>query len=902
MRPTFIREDRLTRGAAKFVYRFGAGMADGDASMKELLGGKGANLAEMSALGLPVPPGFTITTEVCTSYYTNNRTYPEGLEAQVEAALAHVCDEVGAQFGDPERPLLLSVRSGARASMPGMMDTVLNLGLNDATVEGLARRAGDRRFACDSYRRFIHMYADVVMGLEHHIFEDILGEFKDLRTYGQDTELTADDWLEVIARYKDCVEEHAGKPFPQEVDEQLWGAIGAVFQSWMSARAVTYRRLHKIPEDWGTAVNVQAMVFGNMGESSATGVAFTRDPSTGAKQLYGEFLVNAQGEDVVAGIRTPQAITEVARREQGSQAPSLERLMPETYAELTRIFDRLEHHFRDMQDLEFTIQEGRLWMLQTRTGKRTAQAALRIAAEMAEENLITREEAVMRIEPHSLDQLLHPTLDPDAKREVMASGLPASPGAASGEIVFDPGEAEKLKAAGRSVILVRVETSPEDIHGMHAAEGILTTRGGMTSHAAVVARGMGKPCVSGAGAIRIDYSARTLSTGGITLRAGDIVTIDGSTGQVMKGLVSTIKPQLSGDFATIMDWADGIRRMKVRANAETPLDARTAREFGAEGIGLCRTEHMFFEGARIVAMREMIIAHDEAGRRSALAKILPMQRNDFIELFEIMAGLPVTIRLLDPPLHEFLPQSDAEIDDLAGSLNADREKIRARVAELHEVNPMLGHRGVRIAISFPEIAEMQARAIFEAAAEVARRTGKPPLPEIMVPLVAAKPEFDCVCELITAVADQIEAETGCKIDYLVGTMIELPRAALRAGDIAATAEFFSFGTNDLTQTTFGISRDDSARFLGEYATKGILKGDPFVSLDTEGVGELVAIAAERGRRTRPRLKLGICGEHGGDPASIGFCERVGLDYVSCSPYRVPIARLAAAQAALAGKS
>ena len=889
-------------GAAKLVYRFGGGAADGDASMKELLGGKGANLAEMSALGLPVPPGFTITTEVCTAYYTNNRTYPEGLEAQVEAALAHVCDEVGAQFGDPERPLLLSVRSGARASMPGMMDTVLNLGLNDATVEGLARRAGDRRFACDSYRRFIHMYADVVMGLEHHIFEDILGEFKDLRTYGQDTELTADDWLEVIARYKDCVEEHAGKPFPQEVNEQLWGAIGAVFQSWMSARAVTYRRLHKIPEDWGTAVNVQAMVFGNMGESSATGVAFTRDPSTGAKQLYGEFLVNAQGEDVVAGIRTPQAIIEAARREQGSQAPSLERLMPETYAELTRIFDRLEHHFRDMQDLEFTIQEGRLWMLQTRTGKRTAQAALRIAAEMAEENLITREEAVMRIEPHSLDQLLHPTLDPDAKREVIATGLPASPGAASGEIVFDPGEAEKLKAAGRSVILVRVETSPEDIHGMHAAEGILTTRGGMTSHAAVVARGMGKPCVSGAGAIRIDYSARTLSTGGITLRAGDIVTIDGSTGQVMKGLVSTIKPQLSGDFATIMGWADGIRRMKVRANAETPLDARTAREFGAEGIGLCRTEHMFFEGARIVAMREMIIAHDEAGRRSALAKILPMQRNDFIELFEIMAGLPVTIRLLDPPLHEFLPQSDAEIDDLAGSLNTDREKIRARVAELHEVNPMLGHRGVRIAISFPEIAEMQARAIFEAAAEVARRTGEPPLPEIMVPLVAAKPEFDCVSELITAVADQIEAESGCKIDYLVGTMIELPRAALRAGDIAATAEFFSFGTNDLTQTTFGISRDDSARFLSEYATKGILKGDPFVSLDTEGVGELVAIAAERGRRTRPRLKLGICGEHGGDPASIGFCERVGLDYVSCSPYRVPIARLAAAQAALAGKS
>jgi pyruvate,orthophosphate dikinase len=886
----------------KLVYRFGGGSADGNAGMKDLLGGKGANLAEMSALGLPVPPGFTITTEVCTAFYQNSRTYPESLKAEVETALAEVCRTVDAQFGDPERPLLVSVRSGARASMPGMMDTVLNLGLNDATVEGLARRARDRRFAYDSYRRFIHMYSDVVLGLEHHLFEDILGEFKDMKTYGQDTELTAGDWLDVIAKYKLCVEDETGTPFPQDVHEQLWGAIGAVFQSWMSARAMTYRRLHAIPEDWGTAVNVQAMVFGNMGETSATGVAFTRNPSTGAKELYGEFLVNAQGEDVVAGIRTPQSITEAARIEHGSSAPSLERLMPETFTELTRIFDTLERHYRDMQDLEFTIQDGRLWMLQTRTGKRTARAALRIAAEMAEEVLITREEAVMRIDPQSLDQLLHPTLDPDAKREIIGTGLPASPGAASGEIVFEPDEAERLKGLGRGVILVRVETSPEDIHGMHAAEGILTTRGGMTSHAAVVARGMGKPCVSGAGSIRVDTLAGTLTASGMTLKAGDIITIDGSTGQVMKGLVPTIKPELSGDFATLMGWADAIRRMKVRANAETPLDARAARDFGAEGIGLCRTEHMFFDADRIVAMREMIIADSEKGRRAALAKILPMQRDDFIALFEIMAGLPVTIRLLDPPLHEFLPQSDAEIDEVADSLDADPETIRTRVAELHEFNPMLGHRGVRIAISYPEIAEMQARAIFMAAAEVAARTGTPPIPEVMVPLVATKAELDEVRKRIVAIAKEVEAETGRKIDYLVGTMIELPRAALRAGEIAETAEFFSFGTNDLTQTTFGISRDDSARFLGEYMAKGIFKTDPFVSLDTEGVGELVAIAVERGRWTRAEIKLGICGEHGGDPASIRFCESVGLDYVSCSPYRVPIARLAAAQAALAIRS
>ena len=885
----------------KLVYRFGEGKADGDAGLRNLLGGKGANLAEMANLGLPVPPGFTITTDVCTGYYKNGNSYPKALSGDVDAAIAEVGRIVGASFGDSGNPLLVSVRSGARASMPGMMDTVLNLGLNDATVEGLAQRAKDRRFAYDSYRRFIHMYSDVVLGVEHHQFEDILGEYKDEKAFNLDTDLTADDWTKVIAKYKACVEKAIGKPFPQDVKEQLWGAIGAVFQSWMSARAKTYRKLHNIPEDWGTAVNVQAMVFGNLGDTSATGVAFTRNPSTGAHELYGEFLINAQGEDVVAGIRTPQNITEAARIEAGSKAPSLERLMPQTFTELTQTFARLEKHYRDMQDMEFTIQDGKLWMLQTRAGKRTAKAALKIAVDLAHEGLISQDEAVKRIDPASLDQLLHPTLDPSAKREIIGHGLPASPGAASGEIVFDSDEAEKLKEQGRAVILVRVETSPEDIHGMHAAEGILTTRGGMTSHAAVVARGMGKPCVSGAGSIRVDYRQGTLSALGTVLKKGDVVTIDGSTGQVMKGAVPTIKPELSGDFATIMVWADKVRRMKVRTNAETPLDARAAREFGAEGIGLCRTEHMFFEADRIVAVREMILAASEKGRRAALAKILPMQRKDFIELFEIMAGLPVTIRLLDPPLHEFLPQSEAEIAEVATAIGVNADSLRSRVAELHEFNPMLGHRGVRLAVSYPEIAEMQARAIFEAAAEVARRTGTPPIPEVMVPLVAIRAELDIVRDRIVAVAQEVHRETGIKLEYLVGTMIELPRAALRAGDIAQTAEFFSFGTNDLTQTTFGISRDDSARFLGEYAAKGVIKIDPFVSLDTEGVGELVQIAAERGRQTRPEIKLGICGEHGGDSASIQFCEKVGLDYVSCSPFRVPIARLAAAQAALANR-
>ena len=884
--------------SAKFVYSFGGGSAEGRADMKALLGGKGANLAEMANLGLPVPPGFTLSTEVCTVFYKNNRAYPDGLDAQIRAALATVEKIAAAEFGNPANPLLVSVRSGARASMPGMMDTVLNLGLNDATVEGLATRSRDRRFAFDSYRRFISMYADVVLGVDHDEFEDILGGFKEQRGYSLDTQVTAEEWQGLIVRYAELVQEATGKPFPQDPHEQLWGAIGAVFKSWMGARAITYRKLNNIPEDWGTAVNVQAMVFGNMGETSATGVAFTRNPATGARELYGEFLVNAQGEDVVAGIRTPQNITEKARIEAHSEAPSLESLMPETFRELKANFDLLESHYRDMQDMEFTIQAGKLWMLQTRTGKRTAKAALKIAVDMAAEGLISKEQAVLRIDPASLDQLLHPTLDPRAKRDVIATGLPASPGAASGEIVFDADEAERLKALNHRVILVRIETSPEDIHGMHAAEGILTTRGGMTSHAAVVARGMGKPCVSGAGTLRIDYAAGTLTVMGVTLKKGDTITVDGSSGQVMKGEVATIKPELSGDFALLMTWADSFRRMGVRANAETPLDARTARDFGAEGIGLCRTEHMFFDSERIVAVREMIIADKVEARRTALAKILPMQRNDFIELFEIMAGLPVTIRLLDPPLHEFLPQADHEIEEVAEQMGANPDQLRARVAELKEFNPMLGHRGVRLLISYPEIAEMQSRAIFEAATEIHRRTGKAPIPEVMVPLVASRNELDRVKERIVAVAEQVARETGVAITYSVGTMIELPRAALCAAEIAQSADFFSFGTNDLTQTTFGISRDDAARFIGEYTSKGVFKTDPFISLDVEGVGELIRVGTERGRSVKPGLKAGICGEHGGDPASIAFCETVNLDYVSCSPFRVPIARLAAAQASL----
>ena len=885
----------------KWVYTFGDGAAEGRAGDKNLLGGKGANLAEMCSLGLPVPPGFTITAEACTHYYANDRAYPVTLEADVEEALGHIGRIAGRQFGDPGQLLLVSVRSGSRASMPGMMDTVLNLGLNDETVEALAADSGDARFAYDSYRRFIQMYSDVVMGLDHEVFEEILEDQKAGLGYELDTELSAMEWQGVISLYKAKVEEELGRPFPQDPREQLWGAVGAVFSSWMNTRAITYRRLHDIPESWGTAVNVQAMVFGNMGETSATGVAFTRNPSTGDKMLYGEFLVNAQGEDVVAGIRTPQNITEAARIAAGSDKPSLQKLMPEAFASFVAISNRLEKHYRDMQDLEFTIERGKLWMLQTRSGKRTAKAALKIAVDMATEGLISKEEAVARIDPASLDQLLHPTIDPKAERHVIGIGLPASPGAATGEIVFSSDDAEELKSQGRKAILVRVETSPEDIHGMHAAEGILTTRGGMTSHAAVVARGMGKPCVSGAGSLRVDHKTGTLIALGAAFKKGDVITIDGGNGQVLKGSVPMLQPELSGDFAAIMEWADATRRMKVRTNAETPADARMARSFGAEGIGLCRTEHMFFDGARIIAMREMILADTEKDRRAALAKLLPMQRSDFLELFEIMAGLPVTIRLLDPPLHEFLPKTEEEIAEVAAAMNVPADKLRQRTEALHEFNPMLGHRGCRLAVSYPEIAEMQARAIFEAAVEAGRKAGALVVPEIMVPLVAIVKELDYVKTRIDQVAKAVMAETGVKIEYLTGTMIELPRAAIRAHVIAETAEFFSFGTNDLTQTTFGISRDDAASFLETYRQKGIIEQDPFVSLDRDGVGELVRMAAEKGRGTRPSIKLGICGEHGGDPASIHFCEEVGLDYVSCSPFRVPIARLAAAQAAVAGK-
>lgn len=882
----------------QWVYGFGGGSAEGRADMRNLLGGKGANLAEMSSIGLPVPPGFTISTEVCTYYYDHGETYPADLSDAVDAAIKKVEDEVGMVFGDHDNPLLVSVRSGARVSMPGMMDTVLNLGLNDTTVEGLIKRSDDARFAYDSYRRFIQMYADVVMGVDHGHFEELLELAKEEKGVSLDTELSADDMKALVASYKAKVKEELGEDFPEDPRDQLWGAISAVFGSWRNHRANVYRKLHNIPESWGTAVNVQAMVFGNMGDDCATGVAFTRDPSTGENMFYGEFLVNAQGEDVVAGIRTPQNLTVAAKRAQGSDLPAMEEVMPEVFQQLDDVRHKLEKHYRDMQDIEFTVQQKKLYMLQTRSGKRTVHAALRIAVEMADEGLITEREAVSRIEPQGLDQLLHPTLDPDAERNVIAKGLPASPGAASGKVVFSADAAEAAAREGERVILVRVETSPEDIHGMHAAEGILTTRGGMTSHAAVVARGMGRPCVSGAGQIRVDYANQTFFVGGTTVKAGDRVTIDGGTGEVMLGEVATVQPELSGNFAKIMEWADAARRMRIRTNAETPADAKTARDFGAEGIGLCRTEHMFFEGERIVAMREMIVANDEAGRRAALAKLLPMQRADFVELFHIMKGLPVTIRLLDPPLHEFLPHTDEEMQEVAAAAGLTLDAVKRRALELTESNPMLGHRGCRLAISYPEICEMQARAIFEAATEIAK-SGDAPLPEVMIPLAATDAEVRILKEIIDRVAGEVAKESGTKVDYLVGTMIELPRAALQADRIAGEAEFFSFGTNDLTQTTYGLSRDDAGSFIHFYEEKGIIEVDPFVSLDQQGVGELVKIASERGRSARPDIKLGICGEHGGDPSSIGFCEEVGLDYVSCSPFRVPIARLAAAQATIA---
>ena len=890
----------------KWVYRFGGGVTDGDASMGALLGGKGANLAEMSAIGLPVPPGFTLTTEVCAAFTASKDVagdvgagrWPDGLREQVAAALKALGDVMGAGFGDAKNPLLVSVRSGAPVSMPGMMDTVLNLGLNDESTAALAERTGDGRFAWDSYRRFVQMYGDVVLGIDHFEFEDILEQHKIGNGYVQDTDLDAADWQDVASMFLEKVEKETGAPFPQDPETQLWGAIAAVFGSWMNRRAVTYRALHGISGDIGTAVNVQAMVFGNMGDDCATGVAFTRDPATGENIFYGEYLINAQGEDVVAGIRTPQNITLGGKQANDSDLPAMEEVMPDIFAELMAVRVTLESHFRDVQDIEFTVQKGRLWMLQTRAGKRTAKAALRIACDMVGEGLISRHEAIMRIEPGSLDQLLHPTLDPAAERHLLTTGLPASPGAASGRVVFAADEAETRAGRGEDVILVRAETSPEDIHGMHAANGILTARGGMTSHAAVVARGMGTPCVAGAGELAIDYVTATFAVRGETVLAGDVITIDGASGEVMAGAVPTRPAELSGEFTTLMGWAgEAAGQLGVRANAETPENARAAVRFGVDGIGLSRTEHMFFDAGRINAMREMILAGDEAGRRVALAKIGPMQRDDFAELFRIMDGRPITIRLLDPPLHEFLPRTESDMAELAEALGTTAEVVRLRAIALHESNPMLGHRGCRLAITYPEISEMQARAIFEAQAEVIAE-GVAVAPEVMIPLIATKREFDILKETVDRVAAEVGQARGVELTYLTGTMIELPRACLQAGEIAETAEFFSFGTNDLPQTVFGLSRDDAGSFLADYQRAGIFAHDPFVTIDEEGVGEMVKIAVERGRATRPGIKLGICGEHGGDPQSVAFCHRIGLDYVSCSPYRVPIARLAAAQAAL----
>ena len=895
-------EDTMGEAALKhaeetWVYAFGGGTADGDASMKNLLGGKGANLAEMAKLGLPVPPGFTISTAVCTAYYELEREYPSTLAPQVDQALADLEKKSGKGFGDPENPLLVSVRSGARASMPGMMDTVLNLGLNEASVVGLAKKAGDR-FAYDSYRRFIQMYSNVVLGMGHDEFEHVLDEYKDRQGIDLDTDMSADDWQKIIVLYKETVQKELGKPFPEDPKEQLWGAISAVFGSWMNDRAITYRKLNDIPTEWGTAVTVQSMVFGNLGESSATGVAFTRDPSNGESIFYGEYLINAQGEDVVAGIRTPAPISRERADTLGSEDAPLEEAMPEVYAQLRDVANTLERHYKDMQDLEFTVEDGSLYMLQTRNGKRTAAAALKIAVDMAREGLITENEAVLRLLPSQLDQLLHPTISEDAERDVLVVGLPASPGAAVGKAVFDSDEAFQLAEKGEDVILVRVETSPEDIKGMHAARGIVTARGGMTSHAAVVARGMGRPCVCGAGGLQVDSKAGVFRVMGREVKKGDIITVDGATGQVMLGAVDMVQPDLSGDFGTLMTWADAARRLKVRANAETPLDTRTAVEFGAEGIGLCRTEHMFFEEERIPEVRAMILSNDVAGRRASLDKLLPMQRSDFEEIFRILEDRPATIRLLDPPLHEFLPHTDEDMEDVAKASGVSVAELKRRADDLHESNPMLGHRGCRLGITYPEIYEMQARAIFEAAVNIANETGRKPIPEVMIPLVATHRELQILKAVVDEQAQAVFAETGVTLEYMVGTMIELPRAALRAGDIAQSAAFFSFGTNDLTQTTLGISRDDAGRFLKIYEDKGIYEKDPFVTLDQEGVGELVKTAAERGRNTRPGIKLGICGEHGGDPASVAFCHRTGLDYVSCSPYRVPIARLAAAHAAL----
>lgn len=883
----------------KWVYKFGDGKAEGHASDKNLLGGKGANLAEMSSIGIPVPPGFTVTTEVCTYFYENGKTFPADLAEQVKDGVAHCEAIVGRKFADPENPLLFSVRSGARVSMPGMMDTVLNLGLNDETVKGLAKASGNERFAYDSYRRFIQMYSNVVLNMDHHAFEHALEGMKNAKGYKSDVELTVDDLKALIEEYKK-IGAAAGKPVPQDPQEQLWGGIGAVFKSWMVDRAIYYRKLNNIPESWGTAVNVQTMVFGNSGDNSATGVCFSRDPSTGRNVFYGEYLKNAQGEDVVAGIRTPQQMSKEGKKERGSDLPCLEEEMPELYKQLVEIRETLEKHYRDMQDMEFTIQDGKLYMLQTRNGKRTGAAALKIAVDMVNEGLIDKKTALTRVEPAQLDSLLHPTLDPKAKKDakVITSALPASPGAAVGQVVFSADEAEKWAEEGKKVVLVRIETSPEDIHGMHVSQGILTARGGMTSHAAVVARGMGTPAVCGAGDVKIDYAAKQFKVGDVVVKEGDIITLDGSTGEVIVGAVATKEPELVGDFGLLMGWADEVRVLKVRTNADTPHDAEVARKFGAEGIGLCRTEHMFFDPNRIGHMREMILASNEADRRKALAKLLPYQREDFKGLFVAMDGLHVTIRLLDPPLHEFLPQKESEQREIAKELGIDLEAVKNRVNQLHEANPMLGHRGCRLGVTYPEIYEMQAQAIFEAAVEASKELGKQVEPEIMIPLVGTKKELDLMKAAVDKMADEVMAKAGKKFNYTVGTMIELPRAALTADKIAETAEFFSFGTNDLTQTTLGMSRDDAGSFLPEYVKKGIYARDPFATIDEEGVGEMVRTAVEKGRKTRPNIKLGICGEHGGDPTTIDFCHRVGLTYVSCSPYRVPIARLAAAQAAV----
>ncbi|OQX95770.1 pyruvate, phosphate dikinase [candidate division KSB1 bacterium 4572_119] len=888
----------------KYVYNFGDGKADGNATMKELLGGKGANLAEMSNLGIPVPAGFTISTEVCNQYYDNKGQYNEAVIEQVKKGIEHIEKTMGAKFGDKKNPLLVSVRSGAPASMPGMMDTVLNLGLNEETIEGIIQQSNNERFGWDSYRRFVQMYGDVVLGMkpeskeEEDPFELIIDEVKEEKGVLLDTELDAEDLKKLVELFKNEIKKRTGKNFPTDPWEQLWGAVGAVFSSWNNQRALTYRKLNNIPAHWGTAVNVQSMVFGNMGDDCATGVAFTRDPATGNKQFYGEYLVNAQGEDVVAGTRTPQPINDSTKSDPTHK--TLAEIMPGPYKELEAIYLKLENHYKEMQDIEFTIQKGHLWMLQTRTGKRTAAAAVRIAVEMVEEKLIDKTTAISRVDPEQLDQLLHPTFDLNADRKVIATALPASPGAATGRIVFHADDAEEWAGRGEDIILVRIETSPEDIGGMNVAKGILTARGGMTSHAAVVARGMGTCCVAGCGELSIDYRAKTMTVEGTVYNEGDWISLDGSKGEVIEGKVPTAQPELSGDFGKLMSWADDIRKLNIRTNADTPHDSKAARDFGAEGIGLCRTEHMFFEGDRIKAVREMILANDEAGRRSALEKLLPYQRDDFYGIFKAMHDLPVTIRTLDPPLHEFLPHDDENQEIMAKEMGITKEEVIAKVNSLHEFNPMLGHRGCRLGISYPEITEMQARAILEAACQL-KKEGVNVYPEIMIPLIGTKAELANQKEVVVKTADEVQKEMGVEVNYKVGTMIEIPRAALTADEVAEEADFFSFGTNDLTQMAFGYSRDDAGKFLKEYQDKNILPDDPFQTLDQSGVGQLVEIAVEKGRKTKKDLKIGICGEHGGDPRSIDFCHRVGMNYVSCSPFRVPIARLAAAQAEINNK-